>query len=124
MFEFHIVEPITHKDTVTLCRPNMLGYVQSKVKDRIKNGPLYMDYEKKKESKEEIEKRQKEQEEEKRKEWEREIRERKKERELKKKEGKKEKVDPKYTKQILDRYTQSAGNSVLKHRTLEVEPYH
>jgi hypothetical protein len=37
--------------------------------------------------------------------FEEQIRKRAKEREQLKKEGKKEKVDPKYTKQILDRFT-------------------
>lgn len=49
VFGFSLIEPITQKDVITVCRPNMLGHVKSKVKDRLKNGPLYMDYEKHKE---------------------------------------------------------------------------
>lgn len=56
MFGFSLIEPITQKDVITVCRPNMLGHVKSKVKDRLKNGPLYMDYEKHKEEEDQKEK--------------------------------------------------------------------
>lgn len=51
MFQFYLIEPTTVRDTILLCRPNILGNVQSKVKDRLSNGPLYMDYEKEREKK-------------------------------------------------------------------------
>jgi hypothetical protein len=38
MLGFKLIEPTTVQESVLICRPNMLGYVKSKVSDVIKHG--------------------------------------------------------------------------------------